>query len=158
MPKKKRPKAAKGPPEVWVSPDLMLKLKGAGGTRGVPMPQSPYLALADRFLGLLPHESVAGKTAHRPAPHPTHKTKQATTATEPPPRAMVAAAGATEPDAVLTTVPPRIVYPRPPARPIIPPPPRRAVSRPPARPNLPKLQPPKPPKLSFGYRRRKAEK
>lgn len=122
------------------------------------MPQSPYLALADRFLGLLPHESVAGKTVHRPAQHPTHKTKEATAAPEIPPRTLAVAAGATVPDAVLTTVPPRIMYPKPPARPVIPPPPKLAASHPPARPNLPKLQAPKPPKLSFGYRRRKAEK
>ncbi len=153
--KRKQPEAAKTP-EVWVSPDLMLKLKGAGGTRGVPMPQSPYLALADQFLGLLPHEGIVGKTIHRPTPHPAHKPKEASAVPEPPPRAM--AAGAAGQDAVLTTVPPRVVYPKPPARPTIPPPPKLALSHPPARPNLPKLRAPKPPKLSFRYRRRKSQK
>ena len=156
-PKKRYPKSTEKQPEVWVSPDLMQKLKGADGNRGVPVPQSPYLVLADHFLGLLPNESaMPSKTAqHRVAPsHPVHKTRDAAPAPEPPPRAMAAAAGAGAADGVLNAMPPRIVYPKPPARPASPPPPKLAASRPPARPHVPKLQPPKPPRLSFGYRRK----
>lgn len=154
MPPKRKRKATKAPPEVWVSPDLMQKLKGVDGHRGVHVPQSPFLALADRFLGMAPGES-AGKPAHRAsAAHPASRTREAAAAPEPPTRVMAAAAGAgTGPDGVSTTLPPRPTYPHPPLRSAPPRPPKLAVSRP----NPPKLQPPKPPKLSFAYRRRKVD-
>ena len=157
MPSKgKRSKATKSQPEVWVSPDLMNKLKGTDGHRAGSVPQSPYLALADHFLGLAPSESIAGKTAHRAAPaHLGHKTREAAVPPEPPPRAVAAAAANTAAsEGVLSSIPPRMVYPKPPARPTPPRPPKLAV----ARLNLPKLQPPKPPKMSFGYRRRKVDR
>lgn len=151
--KKRRSNAAKGQPEVWVSADLMHKLKGPGGSRGAHVPQSPYLLLADRFLGLTPNDVVVGKATHRtPTPH-IHKPKEPPAAPEAPPRAMAAAAT----DGVLSTAMPRMVYPKPPTRLAPPKPPRMLLSRPPARPKLPKLQPPKPPKVSFGYRSRKSE-
>lgn len=153
MPSKgKRSKATKSQPEVWVSPDLMNKLKGTDGHRAGSMPQSPFLALADHFLGLAPSGSVPGKSGHRAVPaHPGHKTREVTVPPEPPPRAMAAAAAS---ERVLSTVPPRMVYPKPPARPTPPRPPKLVV----ARRNLPKLQAPKPPKVSFGYRRRKVDR
>lgn len=157
MPSKgKRPKATKSQPEVWVSPDLMNKLKGTDGHRAGSMPQSPYLALADHFLGLAPSESGAGKAAHRAAPaHPGHKTREAAETPEPPPRAMAAAAAAgAASEGVLSSIAPRMIYPKPPARPNPPRPPKLAV----ARLNVPKLQAPKPPKMSFGYRRRKVDR
>lgn len=152
--KKKRSNAAKGQPEVWVSADLMHKLKGPGGSRGAHVPQSPYLLLADRFLGLTPNDVVVGKATHRtPTPH-IHKPKEPPAAPEAPLRAMAAAAAT---DGVLSTAMPRMVYPKPPTRLAPPKPPRMLLSRPPARPKLPKLQPPKPPKVSFGYRSRKSD-
>ena len=154
--KRKRPKAAKSQPEVWVSPDLMDKLKGTDGHRGVPLPQSPYLVLADRFLGFLPSES-ASKPPHRAAAQPAHKTREVA-APEPPPKAMAAAAAAGAGPEMLSSVPPRMSYPKPPARPQPPKPPKLAISKLPARPNLPKLHPPRPPKLSFGYRRPKVDR
>ena len=48
---KKFPKNGPKAPQVWVAPDLMRRMKGADGNRGLPVPQSPYLALADKFLG-----------------------------------------------------------------------------------------------------------
>ncbi len=162
-PKKKRSKATKSPPEVWVSPDLMRKLKGADEHRAGPMPHSPYLALADRFLGVLPSESSASKSTARTsaghgAHHAAHKSKEAAPSPEPP-RAMAAATAAgAGPEAVLSSVPPRILYPKPPVRPAPPKPPKLTRSGPPARPNPPQLHPPKPPKMSFGYRRRKVDR
>jgi hypothetical protein len=153
-PRRKRPKATKSQPEVWVSPDLMSTLKGAGGHRGVPLPQSPYLLLADRFLGLGPDGTVVSKPAHRAASgNSGHKPRESAAAPEPAPRAMAAAAAGAGSDGVVSSIPPRIVYPKPPARPAPPKPPRLTV----ARPNLPRLQPPKPPKMSFAYRRRKVD-
>ena len=151
-PKKKRPKSTEKQPEVWVSPDLMQKLKGVNGNRGVPVPQSPYLVLADRFLGLLPNESAmpSKTTHHRSAPtHPAHKTREAAPVPEPPARAMAAAAAAGAADGLLSSIPPRVVYPKPPARPSTPLPPKLVASR---------LNPPKPQKLSFGYRRREVDR
>jgi len=152
MAKKRRAKTSKNQPEVWVSPDLTMKLKGTGAHRGGAVPHSPYLALADRFLGLMPNDPHPGRAPHRSAPaHPTHKTREAT-APEPL-RAMSAAASAgmgAEP--MITSSPARMIYPKPAVRPK---PPKLMVSKPPARPKTPRLQPPKPPKVSFGYRRPK---
>jgi hypothetical protein len=57
------PRSRKGPRDrnaggLWVSADLALKLKGPQGSRGVRLPQSPYLDLADKFLGKA-HASAA---------------------------------------------------------------------------------------------------
>lgn len=151
--KRKRPKP-KAPPQVWVSPDLMLKLKGAEGNRGVPLPQSPYLVLADHFLGLVPSDAASPR--HRPASgHVAHKSRESAPP-EPPLRALAASAAAgTGPEGVISSIPPRMAYPKPPQRPAPPKPPKLSLSRPPARPKLPQLKPPKPPKLSFGYLRSK---
>ncbi len=161
-PKKKRPKATKSPPEVWVSPDLMRKLKGADEHRAGPMPHSPYLALADHFLGVAPGESAPSKSAHRALPgHGIHKTRESTPAPEPP-RALAAAAAAgassASSETMLSSVPPRVLYPKPPSRPAAPRPPKLSISGLPARPSPPKLHPPKPPKMSFGYRRAKVDR
>lgn len=160
--KKMRTKAAGRQPEVWVAPDLMQRLKGADGNRGVPVPQSPYLMLADEFLGVMPHESAASRHAHRSAPgHGAHKNRESEASAEAAPRAMAAAAGVAAGGSVthglLANVLPRVTYPKPPARPVVPHPPKLSASRPPARPSPPKLRAPKPPKLSFGYRRRKVD-
>lgn len=156
--KRKRSKSAKGESEVWVSPDLMLKLKGAEGNRGVPLPQSPYLVLADRFLGLVQADGASPR--HRAATtHAGHKSRENVAAPEPPRRVIAASAAAgAGSEGVLSSIPPRMLYPKPPLRPASPKPPKLSLSRPPARPNLPKLKPPKPPKLSFGYLRRKDAK
>ncbi len=160
MPRKeKRPKAAKSPPEVWVSPDLMRKLKGADEHRPGAVPHSPYLALADGFLGVAPSESAGSRSAHRAAPaHPVPRTREAAPAPEPP-RAMAAAAAAgAGSGAMLSSMLPRVLYPKPPARPASPRPPKIVLSGLPARPNPPKLHPPKPPKMSFSYRRQKVDR
>lgn len=136
----------------------MRKLKGADEFRPGPVPQSPYLSLADRFLGVAPSESAAGKGVERPVPgHSVRKTKEAAAAAEPA-RAMAAAAAAGGSEGLLSSMPARILYPKPPARPAAPRPPKIARSGPPARPNPPQLRPPKPPKMSFGYRRQKVDR
>lgn len=158
---RKRPKANKRQPEVWVAPDLMQRLKGVEGSRGVHVPQSPYLDLADQFLGFTAHESSGSRSVHRPVTaHATHRPKELVEP-EPPPRAMVMAAGASAgaaPSPTFTSVPPRTSYPKPPARPAPPRPPKLAMSGLPARPHPPKLNNPKPPKVSFSYRRRKVDR
>jgi hypothetical protein len=161
MPSKlKRSKATKSPPEVWVSPDLMRKLKGAHEDRAGHVPHSPYLALADRFLGIMPGDSSGSKGAPRSGPGHIQKPREAT-APPVPARAIAAAAATgagTGSNTVLGSLPPRIDYPKPPARPAVPKPPKFIMSGLPSRPNPPKLHPPKPPKQSFGYRRRKVDR
>lgn len=157
--KQKRSKATKSPPEVWVSPDLMQKLKGGHEDRAGHVPHSPYLALADHFLGILPGEGSASKAAQRPGGVHAQKAREAAVSAAEPARAMGAAAAAGGgAEAVLGSLPPRIAYPRPPARPALPKLPKLTLSGPPSRPNPPRLQPPKPPKMSFGYRRRKVDR
>ena len=133
MPKKGHKKGARAP-EVWVAPDLMRRMKGADGNRGLPVPQSPYLALADKFLGVDPfvHER---REPHAAVPEPTSRK---TDAREAPPAAMAAAAAA---GAGVT----RIAFPKPPAGPMVPKPPRLALPKPiPGK--RPRVNPPKPPR------------
>ncbi len=134
MPRKGHKKGAKAP-EVWVAPDLMRRMKGADGNRGLPLPQSPYLALADKFLGVDP-------VAHQdrePLPVAPEPPSRKTDSREAPPAVMAAAAAAGAGGA-------RIAFPKPPAGPMIPRPPRLALPKPmPGK--RPRVNPPKPPRL-----------
>lgn len=127
---KKAAKKSRKAPEVWVAPDLMRRMKGADGNRGLPVPHSPYLALADKFLGYDGEkDSPASSLVQPPAnaePRPS--------ADEP--KRMAAAAGA-------GTV--SRVFPKPPSGLVVPKPPRLTLPKP-SPPKPPRINPPKPPK------------
>ena len=116
-----------------MAPDLMRRMKGADGNRGLPIAQSPYLALADKFLG--PEaQGAAPEVSPHDAPGPTEEGERK-------PLAMAAAASA--------GMPGMRAFPKPPVGRVVPKPPRLAGPKPAARPHAPKpprINPPKPPK------------
>ncbi len=134
MPRRtKGTKQGKNGAEVWVSSDLMVKLKGAEGNRGLPLPQSPYLTLADKFLGL--NGDSPTKPHHKNEDDHSDRQRQATRIEESP-RVLAA---------VVSGSP---VVPQPPSVPRGVPPGRLKPPKPPHV-EIPRFSRPKPPKLNY---------